>query len=47
MTNPITDTLSFLSANTGDFNALGLWKYLILLLFYALLAGSLWFAAVN
>jgi hypothetical protein len=47
MTNPITDTLAFLTANTGDFNALGLWKYLILLLFYALLAGSLWLAAVN
>ena len=47
MTNPITDAFSFLTANTGDFNALGLWKYLILLLFYALLAGSLWLAVVN
>jgi uncharacterized membrane protein YphA (DoxX/SURF4 family) len=47
MTNPITDTLAFLTANTGDFNALGPWKYLILLLFYALLAGSLWLAVVN
>jgi len=47
MTNPITDTFAFLTANTGDFNALGLWKYLILLLFYALLAGSLWLAVVN
>jgi len=47
MTNPITDAFSFLTANTGDFNALGLWKYLILLLFYALLAGSLWLAIDN
>lgn len=47
MTNPITDAFSFLIANTGDFNALGLWKYLILLLFYALLAASFWLAAVN
>jgi uncharacterized membrane protein YphA (DoxX/SURF4 family) len=47
MTNPIVDAISFLTANTGDFNALGVWKYLILLLFYALLAGSLWLAVVN
>jgi uncharacterized membrane protein YphA (DoxX/SURF4 family) len=47
MTNPITDAFSFLTANTGDFNTLGLWKYLILLLFYALLAGSLWLVVDN
>ena len=47
MTNPISDTLTFLAAKTGDFNALGLWKYLILLLFYALLAGSLWLVVAN
>ena len=47
MTNPISDAFAFLTASTGDFNALGLWKYLPLLLFYALLAGSLWLAVVN
>jgi uncharacterized membrane protein YphA (DoxX/SURF4 family) len=47
MTNPITDAFRFLTADTGDFNALGPWKYLILLLFYALLVGSLWLALAN
>ena len=47
MSTPISDLIAFLTANTGDFNALGLWKYLILLLFYGLMAGSLWFAVAN
>jgi uncharacterized membrane protein YphA (DoxX/SURF4 family) len=38
--NPFSDTIRFLTANTGDFNSLGAWKYLLLLLFYALLAVS-------
>jgi uncharacterized membrane protein YphA (DoxX/SURF4 family) len=47
MTTPITDLIGFLTANTGDYNNLGGWKYLILLLFYALMAAGLWLAAVN
>ena len=47
MTNPITDLIGFLTADTGDYNALGGWKYLLLLLFFALMAASLWLAAVN
>jgi uncharacterized membrane protein YphA (DoxX/SURF4 family) len=47
MTTPITDLIAFLTANTGDYINLGGWKYLILLLFYALMAAGLWLAAVN
>ena len=47
MTTPFSDLISFLTADTGDFNALGLWKYPILALFYALIAASLWFAFAN
>lgn len=47
MTTPISDLLGFLMADTGDYNALGAWKYLILLLFYALMAGSLYLAVTN
>jgi hypothetical protein len=34
--NPFSDTLVFLSAGTGDFMALGVWRWLILAYFYAL-----------
>ena len=47
MTNPFQDALAFLSADTGDFLALGAWRFLLLALFYALLAGSLGLAALN
>ena len=47
MTNPITDLIGFLTADTGDYNALGGWKYVPLLLFYALMAASLWLAVAN
>ena len=47
MTTPFSDLISFLTADTGDFNALGVWKYLIVALFYALVAASLWFALAN
>ncbi len=47
MTTPLSDLLGFLTADTGDYNALGVWKYLILLLFYGLMAGSLWLAVDN
>ena len=44
---PITDLAQFLAAGTNDYNGLGAWKYLILLLFYALMAGSLVLAVIN
>ena len=47
MTTPISDLIGFLTADTSDYNALGIWKYLILFLFYALMAGSLWFLVAN
>lgn len=34
MTTPISDLVGFLTADMGDYNALGSWKYLILLLFH-------------
>ena len=45
--NPFADAFNFLVANTNDYNALGLWKYLILAVFYALLAASLVLAVSN
>jgi uncharacterized membrane protein YphA (DoxX/SURF4 family) len=47
MSTPVSDLIAFLTADTGDFNALGVWKYLILLLFYLLMAASLWLAVTN
>lgn len=47
MTTPVSDLIAFLTADTGDFLALGLWRFALLLLFYGLLAASLWLAAVN
>jgi uncharacterized membrane protein YphA (DoxX/SURF4 family) len=47
MTTPISDIYDFLIANTGDYNSLGLWKYLLLLIFYLLAAGGLAFAFIN
>ena len=47
MDTPFTDLVTFLTASTGDFNSLGAWRWLVLLIFYALLAGSLWFAVTN
>lgn len=47
MSNPLQDLVAFLTANTGDFNALGAAKYVILLYFYALIAASLVLFAVN
>jgi hypothetical protein len=37
MPNPFSDTWTFLTANTGDFQKLGEWRFLVLALFYALL----------
>ena len=47
MTNPITDLFDFLTASSGDYGALGGWKYLVLLMFYLLMAASLWLLATN
>ena len=47
MSNPWSDFLAFLTANTGDFNALGFWRYLILVLFYTLMTGSVLLLVVN
>jgi len=38
--NPFSDSLVFLSAGTGDFMALGVWRWLVLALFYALALAS-------
>ncbi len=45
--NPFTDIAHFLSADTNDFNALGIWKYGLLAIFYALFAGGLAAAFIN
>ena len=45
--NPFADALKFLTADTNDYNAMGLWKYLILALFYALILASLVLAIMN
>lgn len=45
--NPITDSLSFLVGDTGDYNALGPAKYILVVLFLALLLGSIAAAYVN
>jgi hypothetical protein len=37
MANPFSDIWTFLTANTGDFQKLGEWRFLVLALFYALL----------
>jgi hypothetical protein len=37
MANPFSDAWTFLTANTGDFQKLGEWRFLVLALFYALL----------
>lgn len=47
MPNPVIDTWSFLIGNTGDYNSLGPAKYLAVLLFLALLLGSVAVAWLN
>jgi uncharacterized membrane protein YphA (DoxX/SURF4 family) len=46
-TNPFYDTWLFLIGETDDYNALGLWKYLFVALFLALLAASIVIAIRN
>lgn len=43
--DPITDTLSFLLASQGDQVALGPWRWVVMLLFAALVLGGLFVAA--
>src|SRR5215213_9966459 len=47
MSNPFTDTWLFLIGQTPDHEALGLWKYLFMALFLALLAASIAIAVQN
>ncbi len=45
--NPISDSLSFLAGNTGDYNPLGAAKYILVVLFLALLLASIAAAWAN
>jgi uncharacterized membrane protein YphA (DoxX/SURF4 family) len=45
--NPFGDAFQFLIGNTGDYNALGAWKWLLVGLFAALLAASAAIAVRN
>jgi uncharacterized membrane protein YphA (DoxX/SURF4 family) len=47
MSNPFTDTWLFLIGQTPDHETLGLWKYLFVALFLALLAASIAIAVQN
>ena len=47
MSNPLLDLVAFLTANTGDYNALGAAKYVILLYFYALMVCSVILFVIN
>jgi uncharacterized membrane protein YphA (DoxX/SURF4 family) len=47
MPNPLSDTWDFLIGNTDDYNALGLWKYLLVALFLALIVASIVIAVRN
>ena len=46
-TNPFTDVLSFLTANTSEYLHQGNWRYLILLVFWVLLLASIAVAFKN
>lgn len=45
--NPFTDVWQFLTGATGDYMALGGWRYLLVGLFLALILASLYIAACN
>lgn len=47
MSKPLQDLVAVLTANTGDFDALGAAKYVILLVFYALMVCSVILVFVN
>ena len=46
-TNPFLDAWMFLIGATDDHDALGLFKYVLVLLFIALLVASAWIAMTN
>src|ERR1041385_5739519 len=45
--NPLTDISQFLTAATGDYMALGGWRFPLLALFFLLTAASLYLAICN
>lgn len=45
--NPFTDIWQFLTGTTADYLALGAWRYLLVVLFWALLVGSIFLAVKN
>lgn len=45
--NPISDLFEFLTGTTSDYMLLGPWRFLLVALFWALLAGSIYLAARN
>ncbi len=47
MSNPLNDLVAFLTADTSDYNALGAARYVILIVFYALMIASLALFVVN
>ena len=47
MPTPLTDFWDFLIGNTDDYNALGAWKYLLVVLFLALIVASIGIALKN
>jgi uncharacterized membrane protein YphA (DoxX/SURF4 family) len=47
MSNPVSDFWNFVIGNTGDHDALGPWKYLLVALFLVLLGASVFIAIRN
>ena len=45
--NPLGDTWDFLLANTGDYNSVGMFKYVLATFFICLLLGSVVIAGIN
>ncbi|MBV8421760.1 MAG: DoxX family protein, partial [Hyphomicrobiales bacterium] len=45
--NPFSDFWDFVIGNTDDYNALGVWKYLLVVLFLALIVASVVIAIKN
>ena len=45
--NPITDTILFFTAATNDYLTLGIWRFLLVALYWALLLGSIYLAFRN
>ena len=45
--NPISDTILFFTAATNDYLTLGIWRFLLIALYWALLLGSIYLAFRN